>query len=103
MDQALILARACFVIVCDLNTHLFFLNEGHRTCPLLKNLENGITHGQQYSEGEHVSFTCNPGYWLHGLSERKCLTNGTWTGKQPSCILGIKDEFCNNNYGIKLR
>ena len=64
------MGRSCFVQVSDLNTLLFFFNVGHRTCPLLKSLENGITHGQQYSEGKHVSFTCNPGYWLQGIPER---------------------------------
>ena len=59
---------------------------GRKACPALENLKDGLNHGQQYWEGKHVSFTCNPGYWLKGSSERHCVTNGTWTGVQPSCI-----------------
>ncbi|XP_078381889.1 uncharacterized protein LOC144664619 isoform X9 [Oculina patagonica] len=60
-----------------------------RTCPPLERLTNGYTHGQQYWEGKHVSFTCNPGYWLKGSSERRCQTSGAWTGVQPLCIASI--------------
>ncbi|KAL9961673.1 hypothetical protein ACROYT_G030665 [Oculina patagonica] len=59
---------------------------GHKTCPPLESLKHGHTHGQQYWQGKHVSFTCNSGYWLKGSSERHCMKNGTWTGVQPSCI-----------------
>ena len=58
-----------------------------RICPSLKSLENGFIHGQQLWEGNHVSFTCKPGYWLTGSNERNCLGNGTWTGDQPLCVL----------------
>jgi len=58
-----------------------------RICPSLKSLENGFIHGQQLWEGNHVSFTCKPGYWLTGSTERNCLENGTWTGDQPLCVL----------------
>ncbi|KAL9961667.1 hypothetical protein ACROYT_G030659 [Oculina patagonica] len=64
----------------------------HKTCPPMESLRNGHTHGQQYWEGKHVSFTCNPGYWLKGSSERHCKSSGTWTGVQPSCnvfLVGI--------------
>jgi len=60
-----------------------------KTCPPLGNLKHGLVHGQQYWEGKHISFSCNPGYWLKGSTERYCLMNGTWSGVQPSCI-GMK-------------
>ena len=62
-------------------------NLGRRICPRLKSLENGFIHGQHFWEGNHVSFTCKPGYWLSGSTERNCLENGTWTGEQPLCVL----------------
>ncbi|XP_022796673.1 uncharacterized protein LOC111335087 [Stylophora pistillata] len=58
----------------------------HRVCPPLNKLENGFPHGQQNWEGERISFSCKPGYWLRGPSERHCLGNGSWTGEMPSCI-----------------
>ena len=61
---------------------------GHRVCPPLNKLENGFPHGQQNWEGERISFSCRPGYWLKGPSERHCLGNGLWTGKIPTCQFG---------------
>lgn len=72
---------------------LLLLNEGRRTCPSIESLQHGFTHGQQFWEGKHVSFTCNPGYCLKGSSERVCLEKGSWTGVQPSCILGKRHKF----------
>lgn len=57
----------------------------HRVCPPLNKLENGFSHGQQNWEGERISFSCKPGYWLRGPLERHCLGNGSWTGEMPSC------------------
>lgn len=61
---------------------------GHRVCPPLKKLQNGFIYGQQNWEGERISFSCRPGYWLKGPSERHCLGNGSWTGEMPICTLG---------------
>ena len=61
---------------------------GHRVCHPLKKLENGFIYGQQNWEGERISFSCRPGYWLKGPSERHCLGNGLWTGKMPTCQFG---------------
>ncbi|XP_022799707.1 sushi, von Willebrand factor type A, EGF and pentraxin domain-containing protein 1-like [Stylophora pistillata] len=56
-----------------------------RLCPPLMKLVNGFTKGQQNWAGEHISFSCKPGYKLKGSSERQCLSSGTWTGVQPTC------------------
>ncbi|KAL9961652.1 hypothetical protein ACROYT_G030640 [Oculina patagonica] len=61
-----------------------------RACPPLETLKHGFTHRQSYWEGDQESFTCYPDYWLKGSPERHCLANGTWTGVQPSCILGMQ-------------
>ena len=60
---------------------------GRRICQSLESPERGFIHGQQFWEGEHVSFSCRPTYWLDGSLERRYLKNGTWTGNQPGCIL----------------
>ena len=54
----------------------------------MENPEYGFAHGQQYWEGKHILFTCDPGYRLNGCSELRCSANGTWSGVRPSCILG---------------
>ena len=71
-------------------THTSFLplNKGRRTCSSITSLQYGFTRGHQFWEGKHVSFACNPGYCLKGSSERVCQENGSWTGVQPSCVLG---------------
>ena len=33
-----------------------------------------------------VTYTCDVGYTLLGLSIRKCLYTGRWTGSVPQCI-----------------
>ena len=60
--------------------------------PALGNPEHGFIYGQQFWGGEHVSFSCKPGYFLSGSSERRCLRNGTWTKEQPKCILLGKNK-----------
>ncbi|KAK7825569.1 hypothetical protein U0070_016209 [Myodes glareolus] len=32
-----------------------------------------------------VRFACDAGYILYGSEERTCLSNGSWTGRQPEC------------------
>ncbi|KAH0502555.1 CUB and sushi domain-containing protein 3 [Microtus ochrogaster] len=32
-----------------------------------------------------VRFACDSGYILYGSEERTCLSNGSWTGRQPEC------------------
>ncbi|CAG5126876.1 unnamed protein product, partial [Candidula unifasciata] len=35
--------------------------------------------------GSRVKYTCEPTYFLVGSSERACLKDGTWDGREPSC------------------
>jgi len=74
-----------------------------RICPPLESLELGFIYGQQFWEGKRVSFSCKPGYWLKGPSERHCLRNGSWSGNQPSCnLLGswmeIQSDIIQSNH-----
>ncbi|XP_022799718.1 sushi, von Willebrand factor type A, EGF and pentraxin domain-containing protein 1-like [Stylophora pistillata] len=62
-----------------------------KLCPPLRKPVNGFIHGQQNWEGEHISFSCKPGYWLNGSSERQCLSSGAWTGVQPTCEYATAD------------
>ena len=33
----------------------------------------------------NVTYECDPGYRLVGVSNQTCSANGTWSGSQPSC------------------
>ena len=64
------------------------MHAGRRMCPSIGSLQHGLIHENPFWKGEHVLFSCDPGYCLKGSSERVCLENGSWTGVQPSCVLG---------------
>lgn len=40
-----------------------------------------------------VRFACDTGYILYGSEERTCLSNGSWTGRQPECKGNLKSEL----------
>uniref|UniRef100_A0A8D0DEN9 Sushi domain containing 2 n=1 Tax=Sander lucioperca TaxID=283035 RepID=A0A8D0DEN9_SANLU len=63
------------------------------SCGWLLTPRNGMKNGTHYLEGNTLSFTCNKGFILHGSTERTCLVDGTWTGKQPYCITGYRDSI----------
>ncbi|XP_035514372.1 sushi domain-containing protein 2 isoform X1 [Morone saxatilis] len=65
------------------------------SCGWLPTPRNGKKNGTRYLEGSTLSFTCNEGYILYGSTERTCLDDGTWTGKQTNCIT-------DNNVGFVL-
>ena len=49
-------------------------------------ISNGSPSGFQRDFGTTLTFTCNFGYALFGSSERRCLSNGTWSGPDPVCV-----------------
>ncbi|XP_071546933.1 sushi, von Willebrand factor type A, EGF and pentraxin domain-containing protein 1-like isoform X1 [Panulirus ornatus] len=48
-------------------------------------LLNGHVEGNSYSYGDTVSYTCNPGFFLVGYTERTCQSDGEWNGERPQC------------------
>ena len=46
---------------------------------------NGRRSITGYTEGHTVTYTCNTGYSLSGVSSRRCQSNGFWSGNQPTC------------------
>ena len=38
-----------------------------------------------YTVGHTVTYTCNAGYKLSGITRRTCQSNGVWSGNLPSC------------------
>ncbi|XP_066469620.1 sushi, von Willebrand factor type A, EGF and pentraxin domain-containing protein 1 isoform X1 [Tiliqua scincoides] len=47
--------------------------------------ENGHSHGDSYSVGSEVSFSCDEGYWLKGVNKVTCLESGKWSHLLPFC------------------
>ncbi|XP_022792170.1 neural cell adhesion molecule L1.1-like isoform X2 [Stylophora pistillata] len=74
-----------------------------RICQSLESPEHGLIHGRQFWEGEQVSFSCRPGYWLgESPAVRRCMKNGTWTGRQPKCIvLDNTSKRKNDKYALR--
>ncbi|XP_019647923.1 PREDICTED: LOW QUALITY PROTEIN: sushi, von Willebrand factor type A, EGF and pentraxin domain-containing protein 1-like [Branchiostoma belcheri] len=53
-------------------------------CPVLAAPLNGhMTGGHEF--GNHLQFSCNPGYELLGGSTLTCQADGTWDGPEPVC------------------
>ncbi|XP_015258358.1 PREDICTED: sushi domain-containing protein 2-like isoform X2 [Cyprinodon variegatus] len=63
------------------------------SCGWLPTPRNGKKNGTNYLQGETLGFTCNEGYILYRSTERTCLAEGKWTGKQPYCITDDKLGF----------
>ncbi|XP_071491017.1 LOW QUALITY PROTEIN: sushi, von Willebrand factor type A, EGF and pentraxin domain-containing protein 1-like [Diadema antillarum] len=46
---------------------------------------HGSVAGSVYTYSSIITYSCNPGYTLIGLSSQTCTSNGTWSGPAPSC------------------
>jgi len=46
---------------------------------------NGDVDNANTTFGSVVRYSCNTGYKIEGNNTRVCQTNGSWTGKDPSC------------------
>ncbi|XP_073446315.1 CUB and sushi domain-containing protein 3 isoform X7 [Dendrobates tinctorius] len=46
---------------------------------------HGSREGTEFRTKNTLRFSCEVGYILHGSEERTCLSNGSWTGRQPEC------------------
>ncbi|KAB0365770.1 hypothetical protein FD754_009926 [Muntiacus muntjak] len=46
---------------------------------------HGSRQESDFRTKSSVRFACDTGYILHGSEERTCLSNGSWTGRQPEC------------------
>ncbi|XP_072007404.1 CUB and sushi domain-containing protein 3 isoform X6 [Engystomops pustulosus] len=46
---------------------------------------HGSREGTEFRTKSTIRFSCEDGYVLHGSEDRTCLSNGSWTGRQPEC------------------
>ncbi|XP_035669063.1 sushi, von Willebrand factor type A, EGF and pentraxin domain-containing protein 1-like [Branchiostoma floridae] len=60
---------------------------GRRQCPVLTATANGVrtpaTGSNFYTD--MITFTCDTGYQLNGVSTLTCQADGTWSGNVPIC------------------
>ncbi|KAK4305073.1 hypothetical protein Pmani_023017 [Petrolisthes manimaculis] len=59
-------------------------------CPQPALLRDGQTQVESVKYGAIVSYQCDPGFRLDGLSSRMCQRDGYWTGEVPVCV----ELFC---------
>lgn len=57
-----------------------------QTCGWLAPPHNGKKKGTLYLEGANITFSCNDGYNLYGSKQRTCQQDGTWSGRDTSCV-----------------
>lgn len=82
--------QLCLTIICYYN---FIIASGNGGCPVL-NIDNGaVTYTDETEIGSVALITCNEQFVLRGANNRKCQSNGNWTGENAVCqpqISGIK-------------
>ncbi|KAL9989269.1 hypothetical protein ACROYT_G003802 [Oculina patagonica] len=54
-------------------------------CGILHPPQNGSVFGERTTYPNMLQFSCDEGFTLHGSSDRKCQTNGTWSGTKAFC------------------
>ena len=54
-------------------------------CPRLDHIQYGYVKAAGYYPSSVAHYGCDDGYVLYGLTQRKCLHDGTWYGKAPIC------------------
>ena len=55
------------------------------SCDYLSSPRYGRVSVTTRDVGGRATYTCNNGFRLVGLSNRTCLSNGSWSGSQPIC------------------
>ncbi|KXJ15217.1 Sushi, von Willebrand factor type A, EGF and pentraxin domain-containing protein 1 [Exaiptasia diaphana] len=61
-----------------------------------KPLNFGYRTGNEFWAGNMVFYTCDPGYYLLGASNRLCLENGAWSNSIPSYSKGSYSRSVNS-------
>ena len=56
------------------------VNCGHPGTP-----DNGVVDVTTTTFESNVSYACNDGYYIDGMSTRFCQASATWSGHLPSC------------------
>ena len=73
-----------FLVIADYLQYTFYTG----TCSILiyyDDLYHGYVSVTTLDVGGRATYTCNSGFRLVGLSNRTCLSNGSWSGSAPIC------------------
>ncbi|XP_035674957.1 P-selectin-like [Branchiostoma floridae] len=54
-------------------------------CASLAAPNHGMVSSSTNLVGDTVTFSCDPGFEIHGSTDRLCQADGTWSGSQPRC------------------
>ena len=54
-------------------------------CPQLVAPDNGQVFFRGVTVGSTARYSCLPGFVLRGAPDRTCLSEGTWSGREPVC------------------
>jgi len=80
-------ANKCFMI---LNYFIFYVV----MCPSLTAPDNGVVGcGEVPIFGDVCSYQCNGDYEISGSRTRTCQSDGTWSGREPTCVI-CKEIVC---------
>lgn len=83
--------HACVVaIYCTTKTVSLF--QEPIKCKAPGNPENGHSFGEMYTVGAKVTFSCEEGHQLMGVTEITCLESGEWSHVIPYCE-GMLSKF----------
>ena len=55
------------------------------TCNSPSSPSNGRVYVNYHDVGGRATYSCNSGFRLVGSSTRTCLSDGSWSGSQPTC------------------
>ena len=76
--------------------YIYDIFVGYCELPTLANGQINATQSQiitrYYEVGTNISFTCNSGYTLIGISFSSCQTNGSWNSPPPTCRQGNESK-----------
>ena len=70
-----------FNILMEMFLHLYTIV----LCSELSNPANGAVIWTGLTTGSNAVYTCNTGYQLSGERIRTCMSNGMWSGQEPTC------------------
>ncbi|XP_063695096.1 papilin-like [Bolinopsis microptera] len=70
-------------------------------CPEMNELPYGRVYGRMMTYGNRIGFRCDYGYTLVGSEQRLCLSDGSWSGTDPTCVRGYFSRSRRNKFGTQ--